>query len=57
MDCIFRAFRGINFENFPSRRQPWWRLGEFHAYTGLLKKTLDTSLYTPFYMVISLTCF
>ena len=44
-ECILREFRGTNFENFSDQLQPWWRLCGLDVCTGLLKKTLDTSLH------------
>ena len=29
-ECIFRAFRGTNFESMPVRHQLWWCLCGFH---------------------------
>ena len=43
-ECIFKASRGTNFEKFSTQSQPWWHLCWFDVYTGLPKKTLNTSL-------------
>ena len=41
---IYRASKGINFENFPTWHQTWWHLREFKVCTHLPKKSLDTLL-------------
>ena len=43
-ECIFRASGGTNLENSPSRHQPWGQLCGLDVYTGLPKKSLETSL-------------
>ena len=37
-ECIFRASECKNFEDFPSRCQPWWHLCGFDVCNGLPKK-------------------